>query len=135
MEAPQSHSEHFAVLDGEPPPLVPPGEYLLRFDHFETAVMFGRAPKLVLAFTIISFGEFFEVVKPGGEETEVAVSRTAHRPGALGRASAKLGEKGINIDYSYCGLEPGAANPLMVFGVDNVPVASAALDDLAAAGD
>ncbi len=66
------------------------------------------------------------------EETDVAVCRIAHRPGALGRAASVLGEKQINIDYSYCGLEPGAAKPLMVFGVDNVSAASAVLDQLAA---
>ena len=34
------------------------------------------------------------------EETEVAVTRVAHRPGELGRAAARLGEHKINIDYS-----------------------------------
>ena len=40
------------------------------------------------------------------EETDVAVVpfRLAHRPGELGRAASRLGEKHINIDYSYCGL-------------------------------
>src|SRR3984893_12520284 len=42
------------------------------------------------------------------EETDVAVIRLAHRPGELGRAASRLGEKQINIDYSYCGLEPGS---------------------------
>jgi hypothetical protein len=55
--------EHFAVLDGEPLALVKPGEYQLRFDYFETAIMFGRAPKLVLKFTIISLGDYFDRVK------------------------------------------------------------------------
>lgn len=65
------------------------------------------------------------------EETEVAIVRLPHRPGELGRAAARLGEKQINIDYSYCGIEPGAALVLLVFGVDNVSQASAALDQLA----
>ena len=39
------------------------------------------------------------------EATDVAVIRMAHRPGELGRAASRLGEKQINIDYSYCGLE------------------------------
>jgi len=42
------------------------------------------------------------------EETEVALVKLAHRPGELGRAVSHLGEKEINIDYSYCGLEPGS---------------------------
>jgi hypothetical protein len=68
------------------------------------------------------------------EETDVAVGRLAHRPGELGRAAAKLGEKHINIDYSYCGLEPGSTRALVVFGVDNLTVAAKLLDELAAAG-
>ena len=64
------------------------------------------------------------------EETDVAVVRVAHRPGELGRAAARLGENRINIDYSYCGLEPGSARLLLVFGVDKLTQASAVLDGL-----
>jgi hypothetical protein len=66
------------------------------------------------------------------EETEVAVIRLAHRPGELGRAASRLGEHKINIDYSYCGLEPGSTRVLVVFGVDNTTKAAKLLDDLAA---
>ncbi len=66
------------------------------------------------------------------EETDVAVGRLAHRPGELGRAAAKLGEKQINIDYSYCGLESGSTRALVVFGVDNVTLAAKLLDELGA---
>jgi hypothetical protein len=66
------------------------------------------------------------------EETEVAVVRLPHRPGQLGRAASRLGEKEINIDYSYCGLEPGSTLALVVFGVDNLTAAANALDELAA---
>lgn len=66
------------------------------------------------------------------EETEVAVVRLGHRPGELARAASKLGENGINIDYSYCGLEPGSTLGLLVFGVDKVTQAAALLDELAA---
>jgi hypothetical protein len=66
------------------------------------------------------------------EQTEVALVRLAHRPGELGRAAARLGESGINIDYSYCGLEPGLERLLIVFGVDELTKASAVLDELSA---
>jgi hypothetical protein len=66
------------------------------------------------------------------EETEVALVRLAHRPGELGRAASLLGEKKINIDYSYGGLEPGSALGLLVFGVDNLSAAANLLDNLAA---
>jgi hypothetical protein len=67
------------------------------------------------------------------EETEVAVVRLAHRPGELGRATARLGENQINIDYSYCGLEPGSTHAMAIFGVDNVTLAVATLEKFAAA--
>ena len=66
------------------------------------------------------------------EETEVATVKLPHRPGTLGRAAARLGEGQINIDYSYCGCEPGSPMVLLVFGVDTVSKASALLDELAA---
>ena len=66
------------------------------------------------------------------EEVDVAMVRLAHRPGELGRAALRLGENQVNIDYSYCGLEPGSPLPLVVFGVDNVTKAAALLDTLAA---
>ncbi len=66
------------------------------------------------------------------EVTEVATIRVAHRPGQLGRAAACLGENRVNIDYSYCGLEPGSSQVLLVFGVDDLTKAATALDQLAA---
>ena len=65
------------------------------------------------------------------EETEVVLARLPHRPGQLGRAASRLGEKHINIDYSYFGLEPGSNLVLAVFGVDNPTLGSAVLDELA----
>ena len=66
------------------------------------------------------------------EETDVAIVRLPHRPGELGLAASRLGENHINIDYSYCGLEPGSTLGLVVFGVDNVTKAATLLDELAA---
>jgi hypothetical protein len=66
------------------------------------------------------------------EETEVAVVKLPNRPGELGRAASLLGEKKINIDYSYCGFEPGSALGLCVFGVDNLKQAATVLDEVAA---
>ena len=65
------------------------------------------------------------------EETDVVVVHLAHRPGELARAAARLGEKEININYTYCGLEPGSMLVLMVFGVDNLTAAANLLDELA----
>ena len=65
------------------------------------------------------------------EETDVAVVRLPHLPGLLGRAATCLGQNQINIDYSYLGLEPGSTSALLVFGVDSLTKAAAALDQLA----
>jgi hypothetical protein len=66
------------------------------------------------------------------EETEVALVKLPHRPGELARAAARLGEKQINIDYCYCGIEPGSTtHAMVVFGVDNLTRAANLLDDLA----
>lgn len=69
------------------------------------------------------------------EQTDVAVVRLPHRPGQLGRAASRLGEKKINIDYSYCGIEPGSTRGLLVFGVDHLTEAASVLDELAAEAD
>jgi len=66
------------------------------------------------------------------EETDVVIIRLKHSPGQLGRAASRLGEEQINIDYSYCGLEPGSNLALVVFGVDNLSKAATVLDKLAA---
>jgi hypothetical protein len=66
------------------------------------------------------------------EETNVVVVRLPHRPGQLGLAASRLGANKINIDYSYCGLEPGSLLALVVFGVDNLTLAASVLDELAA---
>jgi len=65
------------------------------------------------------------------EETQAAVVRLANRPGELGRAAARLGEHKINIDYCYCGQEPGSTKGLAIFGVDILTRASTLLDELA----
>jgi hypothetical protein len=65
------------------------------------------------------------------EVTEVAAVRLANQTGELARATTALGEGKINIDYSYCGIDPESAQPLAVFGVDNTAQAVTVLDALA----
>ena len=64
------------------------------------------------------------------EETDVAVGYLPNRPGELGRAAARLGENRINIDYSYCGVDPETNRGMLVFGVDNLTKAANLLDEL-----
>jgi len=46
--------------------------------------------------------------------------------------SLAVGEEQINIDYSYCGLEPGSTRALVVFGLNTLTKAATLLDELAA---
>jgi len=66
-------------------------------------------------------------------EADVVQVKLPHRPGELARAASRLGEANININYTYCGLEPGTNAPLVVFGVAEVGQAVEILDQIAAA--
>jgi hypothetical protein len=66
-------------------------------------------------------------------ETEVAKVTLTHRPGELARAAARLGEAGINIDYAYCGVDPGTNATILLFGVADAGKAAKVLEQAAAA--
>jgi hypothetical protein len=99
---------------------------------FESYVEENESLVRFLADNPASAKEVLSDLRMNFEETDVAVVRLAHRPGALGRAASRLGENQINIDYSYCGLEPGSTLGLLVFGVDSLTKAATLLDELAA---
>ena len=63
-------------------------------------------------------------------ETEVVQVTLRNRPGTLASAAAKLGEANININYAYCGVDPDANAPLLVFGVAEVGQAAKALEQI-----
>ncbi len=66
-------------------------------------------------------------------EAQVAQVKLRHLPGELARAAFKLGEASININYAYCGIEPGTNAPLLFFGVADAGRAAKILDEAAAA--
>ena len=66
-------------------------------------------------------------------EAEVAQVKLLNRPGELARAAVRLGEANININYAYCGVEPGTNAPLVIFGITEVGRAATILDESAAA--
>jgi hypothetical protein len=57
-------------------------------------------------------------------EEEVLAVKVPDRPGALGRLTRKLAEKGINIEYLYCSIAKGATQALVVLGVSDVQAAA-----------
>ena len=66
-------------------------------------------------------------------EAEVAQVKLPHRPGELARAASRLGEANININYTYCGVDPGTNASLVIFGVAEVSQAVPILERAAAA--
>jgi hypothetical protein len=65
-------------------------------------------------------------------EVEIVHAKIAHRPGEIARVASRLGEARININYAYCGLEPGTNAPLVFFGVSDVEKAAPILERAAA---
>ena len=66
-------------------------------------------------------------------ETDVVQVKLPHRPGEIARVASRLGEAKVNINYAYCGLEPGTNIPLVFFGVAEVGQAATILEQAAAA--
>ena len=66
-------------------------------------------------------------------EAEIVQAKLLHRPGEIARVASRLGEANININYAYCGLEPGTNTPLVFFGVTEVSKAAQVLEQAAAA--
>jgi hypothetical protein len=60
--------------------------------------------------------------------TEIVHAKIAHRPGEIARVASRLGKANININYAYCGLEPGTNAPLVFFGVSDVEKAAPILE-------
>src|SRR5687767_10363205 len=50
-------------------------------------------------------------------EADVVLTKLAHRPGELGRATSRLGEAKINIHHAYIGVDPDTNEPFLVLGV------------------
>jgi len=53
-------------------------------------------------------------------EEEVLRVTVAHKPGAAARIGQALGAAGINIDYAYGAVAPGARKAELVFGVSDL---------------
>ncbi len=63
---------------------------------------------------------------PYKEESAVAI-RVTDRPGALGRATRKLADRGVNVLYAYGSIVKGSERALIILGVEDVDKAEALL--------
>jgi hypothetical protein len=66
-------------------------------------------------------------------ESEIVQAKLQHRPGEIARVASRLGEANININYAYCGLEPGTNAPVVFLGVAEVNKAASILEQAATA--
>lgn len=66
-------------------------------------------------------------------ETAIVQAKILHRPGEIARLASRLGKANININYAYCGLEPGTNAPLVFFSVAEVEEAETLLKEAAVA--
>jgi hypothetical protein len=57
-----------------------------------------------------------------GEEDVLAI-KVSDKPGALGKVTRKLAEKGINVEYAYGSIVKGADRALIVLGVSDLAAA------------
>ncbi len=57
-------------------------------------------------------------------EEEVLAVKVGDRPGALGKVTRKLEEKGINIDYCYGSIARGSTQALIILSVSDNEAAS-----------
>ena len=64
-------------------------------------------------------------------EAEIVQAKLPHRPGEVARIASRLVE--ANINYAYCGLEPGTNTPMVFFGVTEAGKAAQILEQAAAA--
>lgn len=74
--------------------LIPPGTYDLKFTGHETALMFNRAPKLILWFSVIDFGDQFGTAVPRFYNVKCLLGK----PGRGGRFRAKA-RGDLILDY------------------------------------
>ncbi len=56
-------------------------------------------------------------------EEDVLAVPVGNRPGALGKVTRKLAEKGINVEYLYGSIDKGSRRALIVLGVSDVEAA------------
>jgi hypothetical protein len=73
-------------------------------------------------------------LRPIAKEGQAGPEQYSSRPGELARAASRLGEAGININYGYCGVEPGTNATFLIFGVAEADKAAKILDQAVAAG-
>ena len=84
----------------------------------------GQASIRLLASPVDAAKKTLEGMGYAFQEETVLMVHLADRPGALGKITRKLAEKGIDILYAYGTIERGSERAMVVMGVSDPQAAS-----------
>ena len=84
----------------------------------------GRSPIRIVASPAEAIKKVLEKMGCRYQEERVLTAHLPDRPGALGKVTRKLAEKGIDILYAYGTIEPGSERAMIVMGVSDLQAAS-----------
>ncbi|MBI4460614.1 MAG: hypothetical protein HY648_11220 [Acidobacteria bacterium] len=84
----------------------------------------GRAAVRIVATPVDAAKKVLEKMGYAYSEETVVTAHLPERPGALGKLTRKLTEKGIDILYCYGTIERGTARAMVVLGVSDPQTAA-----------
>ena len=84
----------------------------------------GKASVRIVAIPVETAKKVLEEMAYSFQEEEVLTVHLPDRPGALGKVTRKLAEKGIDILYVYGTIERGAGRATVIMGVSDPQAAS-----------
>ena len=84
----------------------------------------GKARVRIVATPVDAARKVLEKISLPNREEIVLTVHLHDRPGALGKVTRKLAEKGIDILYAYGTIEPGSERAVVIMGVSEPQAAS-----------
>lgn len=112
------------MLENRPGKLAELTSELARVAVNISAIMLTEAKPVGPARMVVSnpeaAGKVCETLGLKVTEENVLVVKVSDRPGALGKVTRKLAEKGINVEYAYGSIAKGADRALIVLGVSDL---------------
>ncbi len=112
------------MLENRPGKLAELTSELARVAVNISAIMLTEAKPVGPARMVVSnteaAGKVCETLGLKVTEENVLVVKVSDRPGALGKVTRKLAEKGINVEYAYGSIAKGPDRALIVLGVSDL---------------
>lgn len=86
---------------------------------FTSAEREGRSLVRVMVDKVAPAKKALEGIGYSHTEEEVLATKLPNRPGTIAAVAKRLGDAGVNIDYAYCGADPGTSRQLVVLSVSD----------------